>query len=165
MIIEGRTWKFGDNINTDVIIPARYLRTTDKEELARYVFYDVEPRYYKKAKEEGRIIVAGKNFGCGSSREHAVIALKYSGTLAVIARSFARIFFRNAINLGLPVIIVDEVDKISQDDYLRIDFNKGRIENKTKEEIYDFKPYPKFIMEIISCGGIVNYIKNNKELW
>ncbi|UXD21576.1 3-isopropylmalate dehydratase small subunit [Ignicoccus pacificus DSM 13166] len=160
-MIKGRVVaKLGDNIDTDMIIPFRYkAKTTDYYELAKHVFEDLDPELSKKIKP-GDIVVAGKNFGMGSSREQAPIAIKYSGVSAVIAKSFARIFFRNAINIGLPVIEAPEaVDKTDEGDELEIDLEKGVIRNLTKGWEVKFKPYPKMLMEIMKEGGIYNYYK------
>jgi len=162
-LIKGRVVaKLGNNIDTDMIIPFRYkAKTTDYYELAKHVFEDLDPNLAKKIKP-GDIIVAGKNFGMGSSREQAPIAIKYSGVSAVVAKSFARIFFRNSINVGLPVIEAPEaVDKIEEGDELEIDIEKGVIRNLTKGWEESFKPYPPMIMEIMKAGGIYDYVKTN----
>lgn len=152
--IKGRVWKFGNNVDTDQIIPADYLTTADKKELARHAFEKVRPEFAKKVKK-GDVIVAGKNFGCGSSREHAPRALAGSGIACVVAASFARIFYRNAVNIGLPVVecSVDAHDG----DSLEIDFAKGVISSRCRS--YAFYPMPKFLLEILEEGGLLGYTK------
>ncbi|RMG61019.1 MAG: 3-isopropylmalate dehydratase small subunit [Deltaproteobacteria bacterium] len=157
MEIKGRVWKFGDDVDTDVIIPARYLNTSDPEELAKHCMEDLDPEFASKVKP-GDIIVAGKNFGCGSSREHAPIAIKGAGVAAVIARSFARIFYRNSFNTGLLILEAPEaVDRIEEGDELVIDVAKGEIRNVTKGETYTVKPIPPFMRELIEAGGLMPY--------
>jgi len=159
MIIKGKVWKFKDNIDTDVIIPARYLNTSDPKELALHCMEDYDSEFVKKM-DKGDIIVAGKNFGCGSSREHAPIALKAAGVSCIIAKSFARIFFRNAINIGLPIFESEEIaDQCSEEDLLKVDTSKGIIENINKERAYKLKASPDFIQNIISLGGLREYVK------
>lgn len=159
MRVKGRAWKYGDHVDTDVIIPARYLNTSDPAELAQHVLEDLDPEFRKKMKP-GDIIVAGENFGSGSSREHAPLAIKASGVSCVIAKSFARIFYRNAINIGLPILEAPEaVERIDTGDELEVDFSKGEIRNLTKGETYTAKPFPEFVMEIIRAGGLVEYTK------
>ena len=155
----GRAWKFGDDIDTDVIIQGKYLVINDPEELAKHVFENIREDFAKKVKE-GDFVVAGENFGCGSSREHAPLALKACKIEAVIAKSYARIFFRNAINIGLKVIECKETDKIDDGDELEIDYEKNLIINKTKDETYPFNPIPDFLKEILERGGLVNYAKS-----
>ncbi len=158
-MITGRVWKFGDHVDTDVIIPGRYLNLTDPVELAKHVFEPVKPGFYRLVKP-GDVIVAGENFGCGSSREHAVIALKHAGISAVIAKSFARIFFRNAINLGLPALICpDAYEVVNEGDRISIDLGKGVIRVVNKGLTLRFKPYPPFILELLNAGGLVPYLK------
>lgn len=153
-------WIYEDNIDTDVIIPARYLNTKDALELASHCMEDIDKNFSKNVKE-GDFIIAGYNFGCGSSREHAPIAIKASGIKAVIAKTFARIFYRSAINIGLIIIENDEIqNNISKDDEIEIDIENGKIYNKTKNKQYCFKPYPKEIQKIIEAGGLINYTKN-----
>ncbi|HZK40267.1 MAG TPA: 3-isopropylmalate dehydratase small subunit [Atribacterota bacterium] len=159
MIIKGKIWKFKDNIDTDVIIPARYLNTSDPKELALHCMEDYDSEFVKKV-NQGDIIVAGRNFGCGSSREHAPIALKAAGISCVIAPSFGRIFFRNAINIGLPIYESEEAaDQCSQGDILEIDSTQGIIKNLTKDKIYKTNLLPEFIQNIISLGGLREYVK------
>ncbi|NQT66304.1 MAG: 3-isopropylmalate dehydratase small subunit [Actinobacteria bacterium] len=161
MIIRERAIKYGDNVNTDVIIPARYLNTTDDRELASHCFEDLDKDFKKKV-EERKIIVAGSNFGCGSSREHAPLSIKASGVKAIIASSFARIFFRNAINIGLPVIASIEASNFIQDgDELEIDLSSGKIKDITKDKIFEVNPLPEFIQRIIRSGGYVKFTKEN----
>jgi 3-isopropylmalate/(R)-2-methylmalate dehydratase small subunit len=160
-----RIWKFGHNVDTDQIIPAEYLTTGDAKKLAAHAFAKVRPEFAKEAKE-GDIIVAGANFGCGSSREHAPRALLGAGIRCVIARSFARIFFRNSINLGLHLIEADVFDKIEEGDEIEIRFDDaGVIKNltNTKKEEYKFKPLPEFMQKLLDSGGLINYIKQSKR--
>ncbi|HNR87050.1 MAG TPA: 3-isopropylmalate dehydratase small subunit [Spirochaetota bacterium] len=162
MKAKGKTWKFGDDINTDEIIPARYLNTSDPNELARHCMEDADPDFMKKA-APGDIIVAGSNFGCGSSREHAPIALKAAKISCVIARSFARIFYRNSINIGFPIVESPEAaDDIRPGDELEVDFDNGVIRNATSGKEYAAKPFPPFMKEIIEKGGLMNTIKSKR---
>lgn len=162
MKASGRVFKYGDNVDTDVIIPARYLNTSDPKELAMHCMEDIDSDFIKKV-EKGDIIVANKNFGCGSSREHAPIAIKESGVSCVIASTFARIFYRNAINIGLPIIECEEaVKSIDAGDELEIDFTTGVINNKSKNQEYQGEPFPEFMQKIINSNGLVNYIKSEK---
>lgn len=159
MLIRGKVWKFGDNISTDLIAPGRYFHLrNDLEKLAEHVFEDVEENFAKKI-NKGDLVVAGKNFGLGSSREHAPRIIKISGISCIIAKSFARIFYRNSINIGLPLIELKETDEIEQGDELVVDLEKGIIKNVTKDVMYEFNPIPKFMMQILSEGGITNYLK------
>jgi 3-isopropylmalate/(R)-2-methylmalate dehydratase small subunit len=159
MIIKGKVHKFGDSINTDDIIAAKYLVTTDEQELGKHCMENIAPSFLSNV-SKGDIIVAGKNFGCGSSREHAPRALKGCGISAVIARSFAVIFFRNAINIGLPFLELEEVDKIQDGDLLEIDLASGIIKNVTKNQTYKtLGSFPEFLQEIIKQNGLMNYIK------
>lgn len=154
----GTVFKYGDNVNTDVIIPARYLNATDGEELARHCMEDIDKDFINRVKK-GDIIAANKNFGCGSSREHAPLAIKCAGISCVIAETFARIFYRNAINIGLPIIECPEAAKAMEDgDQVEVDFDSGRIVNKTKNISYQGQPFPDFMQKIIGAGGLVNYI-------
>jgi 3-isopropylmalate/(R)-2-methylmalate dehydratase small subunit len=160
MIVKGKTFKYGDNVDTDVIIPARHLNTSDPKELAKYCMEDIDKDFAQKV-AEGDVIVGGKNFGCGSSREHAPIAIKASGVSCVIAKSFARIFYRNAFNIGLPIMECEEaVEGINEDDQVEIDFTTGEIHNLTKGETYQSQPFPQFIQKIIHAGGLVPYVQN-----
>jgi 3-isopropylmalate/(R)-2-methylmalate dehydratase small subunit len=159
MFVKGRAWKFGNDIDTDVIIPARYLNTSDPVELARHVMEGIDRNFSRKVKK-GDIIAAGKNFGCGSSREHAPIAIKAAGIQAVIAKSFARIFYRNAFNIGLPIFESFEAsEKIQEADEIEIDADKGIIKNVTRQEEYKANPIPQFMRELISAGGLVEWTK------
>ena len=159
MKFEGTVLKYGDNVDTDVIIPARYLNTIDKKELASHCMEDIDFDFTKKVKP-GDIMVAGFNFGCGSSREHAPIAIKASGIACVIAATFARIFYRNAINIGLPIMECREASEHIQDgDEVEIDFDSGIIYNLTRGEHYQAEPFPAFIKEIIEKNGLLNSIK------
>lgn len=156
----GHVWKYGDDINTDVLIPARYLNTSDPAELAKHALEDLDATFVARM-QPGDIIVAGKNFGCGSSREHAPIAIKASGVSCVIARSFARIFFRNSINLGLPILESSEaVDAADMGDELRVDLASGEITNVTKGVTHFAKPFPEAVMKIIAAGGLMNSIRD-----
>lgn len=156
---KGIVFKYGDNINTDVIIPARYLSTAEPSELKKHCMEDIDKNFAMKVKA-GDIIVGQKNFGCGSSREHAPIAIKGSGISCVIAESFARIFYRNSFNIGLPIIeSVEAASRIENGDEVEIDFDNGEITNITKNEIYKGQPYPQFIQKIIKNEGLVNYIQ------
>ncbi len=160
MIIKGKAWKFKDNIDTDVIIPARYLNTSDPKELALHCMEDYDSEFVKKV-NQGDIIVAGRNFGCGSSREHAPIALKAAGVSCIIAQSFARIFFRNAINIGLPIFeSIEVVEQCSQGDMLEADTVQGVIKNLTKDKVYKTNLLPEFIQKIIAVGGLREYVKD-----
>ena len=151
-------WKFGDNIDTDVIIAARYLNTSDEKFLASHVMEDIDPNFVKKI-SIGDVIVAGENFGCGSSREHAPIAIKSAGICAVIAKSFARIFYRNSFNMGLLILECNETDEINEGDELKIDVNQGTISNLTQNKTYKFQPIPPFMQELIKSGGLIEYAK------
>ncbi|MCR5720458.1 MAG: 3-isopropylmalate dehydratase small subunit [Lachnospiraceae bacterium] len=160
MNAKGRTFKFGDNVDTDVIIPARYLNSSDPAELALHCMEDIDKDFVNKVKK-GDIIVADKNFGCGSSREHAPISIKAAGVSCVIAETFARIFYRNAINIGLPIIECAEASKDIEDgDEVEIDFDTGVITNLTKNHSYKGQPFPEFMQKIINDGGLINYINN-----
>ena len=154
----GKVYKYGDNVDTDVIIPARYLNAPSPDELAKHCMEDIDKDFVKKVKA-GDIIVANKNFGCGSSREHAPIAIKASGVSCVIAETFARIFYRNAINIGLPIIECPEAAKaIEAGDEVEVDFDSGIITDKTKNTSYQGQAFPPFMQKIIDCEGLVNYI-------
>ncbi len=158
MNANGYVHKYGDNVDTDVIIPARYLNTADHKELASHCMEDIDKDFTRKVKS-GDIIVGGANFGCGSSREHAPIAIKYSGVSCVIAKTFARIFFRNSINIGLAILECAEAsDKISDGDSVSVDFDTGIITNHTKNETYQAEPFPEFVKEIIKADGLMNSI-------
>lgn len=159
----GRVFKYGDNVDTDVIIPARYLNTSDPKELAAHCMEDIDLDFAREV-QEGDIIVANKNFGCGSSREHAPIAIKESGISCVIASTFARIFYRNAINIGLPILECDQaVKSIDAGDKLEVNFDTGVIRNLTKNEEYQGEAFPEFMQKIINSNGLIGYIKNSQE--
>ncbi len=159
MKLTGDVWKYGDDIDTDVIIPARYLNTSDPEELAGHCLEDLDSEFTEKM-NQGDIIVAGDNFGCGSSREHAPLAIKAAGVSCIIANSFARIFYRNAINIGLPIMESKEaVNSITEGDRLSVDLDQGLIKNLTRAEEYQAKPFPEFMQELIASGGLINYLK------
>ena len=158
-MIKGKAHVFKDNVDTDVIIPARYLNTQDKKELASHVMEDIDKDFVNRVKE-GDIISAGWNFGCGSSREHAPIAIKEAGVSVVIAKTFARIFYRNAINIGLAIIKSKEAaSDIEEDDEIEINFEAGEIVNVTKGKTYNQEPFPEFIKAIIEKGGLLNYLR------
>ena len=158
--MRGKVWKYGDHIDTDVIIPARYLNTIDKKELASHCMEDIDKDFTKKVKP-GDIMVAGKNFGCGSSREHAPVAIKASGISLVIASDFARIFYRNAINVGLPILECAEAfEKINEGDEIEADFDTGVITDKTTGECFSSKAFPEFIKNIMASGGLVGYTES-----
>ena len=158
MNAKGTVFKYGDNVDTDVIIPARYLNSSDPAELAMHCMEDIDRDFVKKV-QKGDIIVADKNFGCGSSREHAPIAIKAAGVSCVIAETFARIFYRNAINIGLPIIECPEASREIQDgDDVKVDFDSGKIYDLTKGTSYQGQAFPPFMQKIISAGGLVNYI-------
>lgn len=161
MSVKGRVFKYGDNVDTDVIIPARYLNTSDAKELAAYCMEDIDADFVKNVKD-GDIIVANKNFGCGSSREHAPLAIKTAGVSCVIASTFARIFYRNSINIGLPILECDEaVKNIDAGDELEVDFKSGLIKNLTKNQEYQGEGFPEFMQKIIDNDGLIGYIKNS----
>ena len=159
----GHVFKYGDNVDTDVIIPARYLNSFDPQELASHAMVDIDPEFAGKV-QPGDIIVARKNFGCGSSREHAPLCLKTAGVSCVIADTVARIFYRNAINIGLPIIDCPEAaEGIDAGDQVEIDFDSGRIYNRTKGTEFQGQAFPPFMQELISAGGLVNYINSKKN--
>lgn len=159
MRFQGRVWKFGDNIDTDVIIPARYLNTIDPQELAAHCMEGVDPSF-ARAVQPGDIIVAGTNFGCGSSREHAPLAIKAAGVACVVARSFARIFYRNAFNIGLPILECPEaVEAIASGHEVLVDAAAGLITNLSTGATFRAQPVPPFMLEIIAAGGLINYVK------
>lgn len=158
MNANGKAIKYGDNVDTDVIIPARYLAIQDRQELATHCMEDIDKDFLRKL-NPGDIMIAGKNFGCGSSREHAPLVIKVAGVSCVIAKTFARIFYRNAINIGLPIIECEEAsEKIEEGDEVSIDFDSGIITNHTKGESYKGQPFPEFMQKIIASEGLVNYI-------
>lgn len=154
--IAGKVWNFGKDIDTDLIIAARYLNTSVPEELAKHVMEDADPDFVNKM-SPGDIIVAGENFGCGSSREHAPIAIKAAGISAVIAPTFARIFYRNAFNMGLPIFELPQSAEIKEGDEISIDMDAGTIENKTSGKTYTFTAIPEFMQELLNAGGLMNY--------
>ncbi|HIP56087.1 MAG TPA: 3-isopropylmalate dehydratase small subunit [Arcobacter sp.] len=154
--ITGKVWNFGENIDTDLIIAARYLNSSDPEHLAKYVMEDADPSFATKV-SKGDIIVAGENFGCGSSREHAPIALKAAGLSAIIAPTFARIFYRNAFNMGLPIFELEEASEIKETDEVTINLEDGTITNNTTSKIYKFTPIPPFMQELIATGGLMEF--------
>ena len=159
----GHVFKYGDNVDTDVIIPARYLNTSNAKELAAHCMEDIDTEFVKNV-SEGDIMVAGWNFGCGSSREHAPLVIKTCGTGCVIAKSFARIFYRNAINIGLPILECEEAcNEIEADDQVEIDFDSGEIKDITKGKTFKAQPFPPFIQNIIKAGGLLNSIKEKNN--
>ncbi|MGH2751869.1 MAG: 3-isopropylmalate dehydratase small subunit [Actinomycetota bacterium] len=158
-----RAWRYGDNVDTDVIIPARYLTTTDPQELARHALEDLDPGFSSGVRPRD-IVVAGTNFGCGSSREHAPVALKGAGVGAVVASSFARIFFRNAINTGLAIMTCPElVDVTENGDDVVVDAASGVVTNVTKAQTFQAEPLPEFIREIIACGGLIDWVRRQRR--
>jgi 3-isopropylmalate dehydratase small subunit len=163
MNLRGKAWKFGDNLDTDQIISARYLVTSDPKELGQHCMETIDPEFAKKVRT-GDILVGLKNFGCGSSREHAPISIKGAGVSAVIAKSFARIFYRNSINLGLPLFETDAADRIQASDELELDPVSGVIKNITRNETYQAKGLPDFAREIMAAGGLMKYIAKKKGL-
>lgn len=159
MKVEGKVIKYGNNVDTDVIIPARYLNTSDPAELAKHCMEDLDKSFVGKV-NNGDIMVAGRNFGCGSSREHAPIAIKASGISCIIAETFARIFYRNAINIGLPIVECPEAAQdISDGDTVSVNFETGKIINITKNKVYTGVPFPEFMQEIMAADGLIGYIK------
>ena len=157
-----KIYKYKDNVDTDVIIPARYLNSFDAKELASHAMVDIDPTFASTV-EKGDIIVAGQNFGCGSSREHAPLCLKTAGVKCVIAKSFARIFYRNSINIGFPIMECEEAaDKTEKGDEVEVDFSTGVITNKTKNETYQSQPFPEFLQKMIDADGLVNYVNSKK---
>ena len=159
MMLKGKVHKYGANVDTDVIIPARYLYLSEPDELAEHCMEDIDPEFVGRVKP-GDIMVATTNFGCGSSREHAPIAIKAVGISCIIAKSFARIFFRNAINIGLPLLECDEaVDKIEAGDLVEVDLSRGSIKNLNSDLEFTAKPYPDFMAELIAAGGLIEYTK------
>jgi len=159
MNLKGKAFKYGDHVDTDVIIPAQFLTTADPKELAKHCMEDIDVNFASEV-NEGDIIVGGINFGCGSSREHAPLAIKGSGVSCVIAKTFARIFFRNAINIGLPILeCEDAVNDASKGDILEVDTAKGLIKNVTQNKEYSTQPFPEFLQNIINSGGLINSIK------
>ncbi len=162
MEAQGTVFKYGNNVDTDVIIPARYLNTSDPAELAKHCMEDIDSEFIHKVKD-GDIIVADKNFGCGSSREHAPLAIKKAGVSVVIASTFARIFYRNALNIGLPIFECPEAAVgIAAGDEVKVDFDTGVITNVTKNETYQAEPFPEFMQALIKAGGLINYIREQK---
>lgn len=158
-VLAGKVWRYGDNIDTDVIIPARYLNTFDPKELAKHCMVDIDKDFAQKVKA-GDIMVGGKNFGCGSSREHAPVAIKACGVPVIIAASFARIFYRNGINVGLPLMeIGDNVERIHAGDKLSVDLSSGKIRDITTGETFQAPPLPGFIQDIAKAGGLIQYVK------
>ncbi len=163
MQYEGKVWRYGDNIDTDVIIPARYLNTFVPAELAQHCMVDIDESFAQNV-QAGDIMVGGENFGCGSSREHAPIAIKASGVPVVVAASFARIFYRNGINIGLPLLeIGSNVEKIHAGDTLRVDVATGTVEDVTTGDVFHAPPLPGFVQEIARAGGLVNYVKQSEQ--
>jgi len=154
-----RAWKFGDDINTDVITPGRYTVTTDRKRLGEIAFIEYRPEFAKEVRE-GDVIVAGNNFGCGSSREHSPVAIKAAGVSAVIAKTFARIFFRNSINIGLSLFVCEDADKIDDGDTIEINIKTGEVHDKTKGLVLKAKPLPEFMQKIVEKGGLVNFLRS-----
>ena len=162
MKAEGKVFKYGDNVDTDVIIPARYLNSSDPKELATHCMEDIDTEFIKQV-QPGDIMAAGRNFGCGSSREHAPIAIKAAGVSCVVAETFARIFYRNAINIGLPIMECPEAAKAMENgDQVEIDFDQGIVRNKTKNTVYKGQAFPEFMQKIIKANGLIAYINQQK---
>jgi 3-isopropylmalate/(R)-2-methylmalate dehydratase small subunit len=163
--IVGKVWKYGNDVNTDLIVPGKYLELVDPEEMALHAMEGIDPEFPQKI-TKGDIVVGGANFGCGSSREHAPLALKYAGVGAVIAESFARIFYRNAINVGLPALECPGIiDAVEEGDQLEVDITGGKVRNLSKNVELKFVPLPGFMVEVLGEGGLVTYIKNHLEEW
>lgn len=163
MELRGKAWKYGDDVDTDAIIPARYLNTSDPAELAKHCMEDIDTSFVSRV-AKGDFIVAGKNFGCGSSREHAPIAIRAAGVSAVIARSYARIFYRNSFNMGLPILEApDAVDGIDAGDILVVDMDRGSLRNETKGKEYRFTPIPPFMQELVAAGGLMSYMTKREK--
>lgn len=164
MLVRGKVWRFGNDVDTDAIIPARYLNTSDPKELAKHVMEDADREFAGKVKP-GDMMVAGKNFGCGSSREHAPIAIKAAGIQAVIAKSFARIFYRNSFNIGLPIFESESAsEKIREGDEIEVDADNGVVRNLTTHEEYKANPIPPFMQELIDAGGLIEWTKRKLEV-
>jgi len=164
MLIQGKVWKFGDDVNTDLIISGKHkLSITDLDQLSKHAMEGIDPKFAERF-VRGDLIVAGKNFGCGSSREQAPLVLRHIGVGAVVARSFARIFYRNSINIGLPAVESKDVERVSQRDLLQVDLERGIIVNLTKDEEYKIKPIPLEVWQILSHGGLVAYVKEHSKL-
>ncbi len=164
LVFEGKAFKYGDNIDTDVIIPARYLNTLDPEELSEHCMEGIDKHFSKKV-QKGDFIVAGENFGCGSSREHAPLSIKASGISCVIASSFARIFYRNAINIGLPILESKSASlNIKGGDSVEVDIKNGTIIDKSTGKVYKGEPFPEFMQKIINAGGLINYVRQELEV-
>jgi len=162
-MLEGKAWTFGDDVNTDEIIPARFLVTSDPEELGRHCMSGLDPEFMR-VMEPGDIIVAGENFGCGSSREHAPISIKAAGVACVIAKSFARIFFRNAINIGLPILASESASQgIRKGDWIEVDLAGGKIENQTLKTSYRTEAFPPFMQELMAAGGLMPWVAKRME--
>lgn len=161
-LIKGKVWKFGDNIDTDVIIPAPYLNLTEPEKLREHLFEPIRPGFSKSVRD-GDIIVAGVNFGCGSSREHAPISIKAAGISCIIAKSFARIFYRNSFNIGLPLVICAQaVEETDEGDEIEVNLGKGKIKNTTKGKEFKFKKFDPFILKLVEAGGLIPLLKSGK---
>lgn len=160
MKMKGKVFVFGDNVNTDEIIPARYLNTSNHQELALKCMEDLRSGFGERQDLKGNFIVAGENFGCGSSREHAPISIKASGIACVIAKSFARIFMRNCINIGLPIVEIKNTETFSEEELVTIDLSNGFVENLSKKQTHKITVYPEFLMQVVINGGWINYLKN-----
>jgi 3-isopropylmalate/(R)-2-methylmalate dehydratase small subunit len=160
MKVKGNAFVFGENVNTDEIIPARYLMSSDPAELAKYCMEDLRPGFGQREDIEGGIFIAHENFGCGSSREHAPISIKAAGIQCVIAQSFARIYLRNSVNIGLPIVELKDTSEFKENDEVEVDFSAGKIVNHTSGKEYTIPPYPEFMQNIIQSGGWLNYAKD-----
>ena len=164
MKLQGRAWKYGANVDTDAIIPARYLNVSDGNELAKHCMEDIDTTFASQV-QPGDMIVAASNFGCGSSREHAPLAIKSAGVSCIVAKSYARIFYRNAINIGLPILECEEAsEKVQKGDLLEVELTTGRIKNLTRAETYQAKPYPDFMLRIINAGGLINMVREQVRM-
>jgi 3-isopropylmalate/(R)-2-methylmalate dehydratase small subunit len=165
MKVKGRVWKYGDDVNTDYIIPGRYLELVDPREMAEHAMEGIDPSFSDKVRE-GDVIIGGSNFGCGSSREHAPLALKYAGVRAVVAESFARIFYRNAINIGLLALECPGISEaVDEGDIVEVDADVGKISIPSKDSELGFRPLPNFMVEVLNEGGLVNYMRSHMEEW
>jgi len=163
MRFKGKAIVFGNHLNTDEIIPARCLYTSNPAELASHLMEDIRPGFGRRTDLKGSIIVAGENAGCGSSREHAPLAIRAAGISCVVAKSFARIFLRNSINIGLPIVEIEEVSEIEESDQLEIDFHEGKLINHTRKKTFSFPVYPRFLNEVFLAGGWLEYVKKQKS--
>lgn len=163
MRFKGKAIVFGDHLNTDEIIPARHLTSSDPKELAQHLMEDIQPGFGKRKDLEGTIIVAGENFGCGSSREHAPAAIKAAGIVCVVAKSYARLFLRNSVNIGLPVVELEDVSEFKPNDLLEVDLDAGKVINHTRDKVDSFRAFPGFLQDIFIAGGWLEYVRKQKN--